>query len=137
MRRATEVKALIESGMRPHDVAAKLNVQPKSTMRLYHCWYAHHGLPVSEAFQRLSWKSAAAQSLPVYQRIAGEVQRLADQGWPLQDIASHCQVDRNTVTASMNYLAKQRGERPLDGRARRKMLRIEREKRNGEERKGS
>ncbi len=118
--------------MLPHDIAQRLGMKPRSVNVLYHRWYAHHGLSIPEAYQRLSCKSAAEQTVPVCQRIATEVERPADQGLPLQEIAEQYGVDLNTLTATMKYLAKQRGERPMDGRARRKMLRIAREKRNVE-----
>ncbi len=136
LQRANQVKALVEEGILPHDIAQRLGLKPRSITVLYHRWYAHHGLPIPEEYQRLSCKSAAEQPVPVYQRIAAEVQRLADQGLSLQDIAAHCDVDRNTITATMKYLAQQRGERLMDGRARRKMLRIAQQKRSGEGRKG-
>lgn len=125
--RAQQVVKLIESGVQPAEAAAQLKMKAPSVIKLYRRWYQHHGLPTPAAFARMSRKPASEQSLPRYQQIAETVQRLLEEGWPMQEIARMCQVDRNTVTAAVKYLAKKRGEHVLDGRARRKQLRLQRE----------
>jgi site-specific DNA recombinase len=126
-KRASEAKALLENGMSPFDVAKRMTLTVRAVSRLVKRWFTDQGLSVPPQFQHLSLKPSEDQRVLIHCRIADEVERLLAAGWKYQDIAEHCKVNRDEITRAVEYLAKRRGEKPVDGRSRRKQLRLQRE----------
>lgn len=131
VRLAERAKALYDEGLLIKEIARRLGVSRNLASRAVARAFAARGESVPD--HRLRRKTLAAPwvTLPLYQRIAADVIRLANEGLLLQEIARRLAVDRNVVTRAVAWWHEARGLPVPDGRTRRKSLPVKTERRAG------
>lgn len=121
---AAEVKAEYDAGIDFRGIAAKLGCPSPWVAKALAWWHTTRGLPKPDGRterSRLTTCPSLAESL------ADRAKAMWDEDHPLQHIAGVLGCDRNTVTAAVRHWFQSRGLSLLDGRSRRKEVRLRRE----------
>ena len=100
---------------------------PTTITKALRHWYTSRGLEAPD--YRSMRGRLKQQSLPKYQAIAPKASRLYDQDVPIQDIADRLGVNRDTARKAINWQRERDGRPIVDGRHRRKEVRLRRERR--------
>jgi site-specific DNA recombinase len=125
-------KQLYDQGLVNWQIAEAMECVASRITQLLQTWFESHGLPMPSGHVRRSAHPDLHRVPPMYQAIAPDVMALYEQGMPLQEIASKLGCDKNTITSAVAYYRKKHNLKPLDGRTRRKEIRLARKQ--GEQR---
>jgi len=120
--KAEVAKRLYDRGLLNCEIAEELGCSRAMITKLLKFWFTSNNQEMPDSRGRLKQLGRRTRELPLYQRIADEMKRLADEGLLLQEIAARLGVDRNTVTAAQVFWHESRRLEVPDGRTRRKRL---------------
>jgi AraC-like DNA-binding protein len=129
--RAEQVKALADQGLMLSDVAARLGLHKSQVTAAFKHYYHSRGLTPPDGRARRGTLQVKHHVPPMYQQIAPQVKALYEQGLKLGDIAAQLHCDRATVDQTLKWLGQTSNLRRIDGRARRKALRLARDASDG------
>lgn len=119
---AEQAWQLHEQGALHVEIAEQLQCCKAKVTKLLKQAAAQRGVPYEDGRSRRSNLERKHREPPLFERMAPEVGRLADEGWLLAEIGERLKLDRTTLTKAYNKYRKDQGLPPLDGRARRKLL---------------
>ncbi len=114
--------ALYKEDKRLCDIADLLRCSRSKVTKLMKYAAEQRGETLEDGRKRRHRIPGKAETIPLYQRIADEVQRLLDEQFLMHEIATRLQCDINTVTKAVAFWHESRGLEIPDGRARRKSL---------------
>ncbi len=125
---ADHAKALYDQDLPVKLIAQRMGKRANLIRDALDRWFHSRGLVREDGRKRRSRLPIKHLDTPLYQKIADQVQKLAEEGLLFQQIARKLGVDRNTVTQSWKFWHRLRGLVPLKGQQRRKMLVVKTEK---------
>src|SRR5205823_796335 len=121
-KEADRAKELYDQGLLNLEIARQLGCSKSQVTRLLHHWFKSRGLTMPDGRSRRSHLIHKHQHPPLHQQIADQVMELVQKNRLLQDIAAELNVDRNVVTAAIQFWHESRKLPIPDGRTRRKTL---------------
>jgi len=122
--RADEVKALYDQNFSAITIAQKLGFKFGAIAKALEWWFVQHGLSVPTGAEK---RARIIRPTPVQDAVLDKVMQLWKDGWRLYDIAKETGCSRNSVTAMIKKWHEQEGRPWLNGQARRKQIRLDRE----------
>lgn len=122
--RADEVKALYDQNLSAVKIAEKLGLKFGAIAKALSWWYVQRGLPVPSGSEK---RSRIIKPTPIQDAVKAEVIRLWMAGVPIHAIAKQVGCSRNSVTVVIKRWHEEQGKPWLNGQARRKQLRLQRE----------
>jgi DNA invertase Pin-like site-specific DNA recombinase len=121
---SVQAKQLYDEGRMHAQIAEELGCARSRVTAVLRFWFQSRGLTMPDGRSRRGGLQQQHAKPPQYQMIADEVMVLWRQEMLLQEIAERCNVDRNTVTAAVEWWHKTHGLPVPDGRTRRKNLAV-------------
>lgn len=121
--RADEVKALYDQNLSAMEIAKKLGLKFGAIAKALNWWYTQQGLPVPSGTEKRSRIIYAPKRDVIFE----DVIALWKADLPLHAIAKQLGTSRNTVTAMVKLWHEQQGLPWLNGQARRKQIRENRD----------
>ena len=119
---ADRVKELYDGGLLIKEIADEIHRSRNFVTKALNAWFARHGGQAPDGRSRRSTLNRKHREPPLYQRVAAEVKKLADEGLLMQHIAAKVDIDRNTATKALRFACNQAGVPATDGRTRRQTL---------------
>lgn len=118
------VKELADQGLLMQDIAKRLNIGRSRPGRLLKLWYTSRGLPAPNLKRRMADLVRQTAPPPKHVQLAPRVGELLARNMKLADIAAKLGVNRNVVTAAARHWYQLTGQTPIDGRTRRRQIRL-------------
>lgn len=119
---ADRAKALFDEGLLIKEIGSRLGVSRNLVAAALARWHASRGLPAPDGRSRRSGLGRKHLEPPLFERLADEARRLAEEGLLYDQIAARLGCDRNTVTRALAFWSTSRSLPVPDGRSRRKTL---------------
>ena len=126
---APEARTLYNRGLKEKEVASRLKVNRNTVRKALDVSFAAEGKARPDGRARRWHVSEDQQPQYKFREIMDKVMTLYNDSIPIKEIATKVGADRNTVTAAIRHWHERRGLTAPDGRARRKQLREERDRR--------
>ncbi|MCA9032655.1 MAG: recombinase zinc beta ribbon domain-containing protein, partial [Planctomycetaceae bacterium] len=121
-RKGDEVRRLYDQGLPNKIIAEQLKISRASVTVLLKKSFDASGEEKPDGRKRRWALEGNWTNPPLFQRIADKVMGFYNEGMLLADIATKCEVDRNTVTKAIKFWNNSRELAVPDGRTRRKLL---------------
>jgi len=125
---ADQAKALYDQDLPVKLIAQRMGKRTNLIRGALDHWFHSRGLVREDGRKRRSRLPIKHLDTPLYQKIADQVQKLAEEGRLFQTIARELDVDRNTVTQSWKFWHESRGLVAPTGHLHRKAMSIKNEK---------
>lgn len=105
-----EAKRLYDEGLLNKEIAQKMNCSPANVTKLLFYWFDSRGLPRPDNRRRRAELEKKQTTIPLYQRVAGDVNRLVEDGYSDSTIARELGVSGFTVSRATAWSYRSRGQ---------------------------